>query len=191
MKKIFMSILAIALTIGAVSGTAYALFSDTVDVAGITMTSGNANLEIYDSGTNQTKKIATWITESLNPSGKLSNLYPGFKDYTKMDFKNESASAIGLDLKAQLTSAGGDWGYLKDKIYMTIKDTYTIGSFPTEGWYTLEQLNSSPRAFGITLAHKEVKTYYVFVKILDSVGNEIAGKSLSNVSFVFTGTQAN
>jgi len=46
MKKIFMSILAIALTIGAVSGTAYALFSDTTSISGITITSGNADLQV-------------------------------------------------------------------------------------------------------------------------------------------------
>lgn len=188
MNKIILSVFAIALTIGVVSGTAYALFSDTVQVVGITMSSGNADLEIYDGGTSN--PIANWVS-LLNTSGKLQNLYPGWKDYTEMDFENKSASAIGLNLKMQLTNANGDWNTLKDKIWIAISDTGDSQNFPTSGWKTLEQWNASPVSFGSTLAHTDKKTYKLFLKILDSVGNEIAGKSLSNVTIVFTGTQVN
>ena len=186
MNKIILSVLAIALTVGVVSGTAYALFSDTVNVAGITMSSGNADLEVYDGGT--LTPIATWVS-SLNSSGKLQKLYPGWKDYTVMDFENKSLSVIGLNLKAQLTSAGGDWGALKDKIWVAVSDTGNGQNFPTSGWHTLAEWNAAPISFGTILASGEKKPYKVFLQILGSVGNEIADKSLSNVTIVFTGTQ--
>jgi inosine-uridine nucleoside N-ribohydrolase len=46
MKKILLSILAIALTVGTVSASAYALFTDTANISGITITSGNADLQV-------------------------------------------------------------------------------------------------------------------------------------------------
>jgi len=46
LKKIIFSFLAIALTIGVVSGTAYALFFDTATVAGISVTAGSADIKI-------------------------------------------------------------------------------------------------------------------------------------------------
>ena len=187
MNKIILSILAIALTVGVVSGTAYALFFDTVNVAGITMSSGNADLEVYDGGTSIL--IADWVS-ALNTSGKLQNLYPGWKDYTVMDFENKSLSTIGLNLKAQLTSASGDWNTLKDKIWIAISNTGDSQNFPTSGWHTLAEWNTAPISFGTTLARGAKTPYKVFIQILDSVGNEIAQKSLSNVTIVFSGTQA-
>ena len=182
MKKILLSILAIALTVGTVSASAYALFTTTETVSGITITSGNADLVIYDGGT--TTEISGFVG-SLN--GKLANLYPKFKDYTNVDFKNTSTSNIGLNLKMQLTNAGGNWNELKDKVYIAISPK---GVEPTN-WYTLAQWNANPISFGGILAHDDTADSYRFsIAVADNAGNEIAGKSISNVTFVITGTQA-
>lgn len=187
MKKIFMSILAIALTIGAVSGTAYALFSDTASVAGISISSGNANLEIYDGGT--TTPIANLIS-ALN--GALKNLYPGFTDYTTIKLANESTSNIGLDLKVQLTNVGGDWSSLYNQVQLAIvpKGEHNNVNPPEDAHFAdLNHWSDAARAFGTTVDYNTFAEYNVFIKVKSAAGNEIAQKALSG-NLVFTGTQA-
>ncbi len=182
MKKILLSILAIALTVGTVSASAYALFTTTETVSGITITSGNADLVIYDGGT--TNEISGFIS-TLN--GKLANLYPKFRDYTNVDFKNTSSSKIGLKLKMQLTNAGGNWGELKDKVYIAVTP---VGVAPAGGdWRTLASWNAGPVEFGNIIAQGATGSYRVSIAVDDNAGNEISGKTLSNVTFVVTGTQ--
>jgi hypothetical protein len=186
MKKIILSILAIALTVGAVSGTAYALFSSTIQAQGITMTSGNANLQVADNGTNTL--ISDWHFSDFL-SSRLTNLYPGKLDYTELNFTDQSASAIDLNLAVQLTSVGGDWGILYNKIEMAISDTGDSFTPPTSGWATLDYWYNEPRSFGSTLVKGTPKQYKVFIRVKNDAGNEIAGKYLNNVTLTFTGTQ--
>jgi hypothetical protein len=185
MKKILISMLAIAITIGAVTSSAYALFSDTVKVAGVTITSGNADLELYDGGTDI--KLQSFVS-ALNTSGALKNLYPGFKDYTEIDFENKSTADINLNLKGQLTAASGDWGYLKDKIWIAVSKDGDENHFPTSGWKTLAEWNTQPISFGTALGKTREK-YNFFIVVSESAGNEIASKGIYNVTFEFTGTQ--
>lgn len=190
MKKILLSIFAIALTVGLVSGTAYALFSDTVNVAGITMTSGNADLKITDPGTGWLVSGGTY-TSFL--STNLSNFYPGKIDATWMDFKNQSKSDIDLALSAQITATGGNWEELKNKIELAIvDDTYSMNGtqpqntdFHPLSWWTVN------RSFGSNLKPGKTTQYRLFIRVVGSAGNEMVGKSLSDMTITFTGTQAN
>lgn len=187
MKKIVISILAIVLTVGVVSSSAYALFSSNVNVSGITFSTGNADLVLYDGGTDM---LISDFIPSLNGSNKLKSLYPGFRDYTNVDFYNNSASDIGLNLKMRLTSADGSWGDLNNKIYVAITPK---GVEPTGAdWHTLSAWNAAPISFGTVLDHDGLRdSYRVSFAVDDNAGNEIAGKSMPNVTFVVTGTQAN
>jgi hypothetical protein len=125
MKKILLSILAIALTVGTVSASAYALFSDKVEVAGVTMTTGNANLEAYDrspkldgNGYNYSSVSGNDIRNYFNT--KLTNLYPNFKDYTEVWVSNRSDSKIALNPTLQITTTGGYWTELSNQISMAV-----------------------------------------------------------------------
>jgi predicted ribosomally synthesized peptide with SipW-like signal peptide len=192
MKKILFSILAIALTVGLVSGTAYALFSDTATVGGMTFTSGNADVQVAL----DIKGGVTYETEfknSVNFNSVLNeylfgNMFPGFDENGYFRIKNNSKSDIILNLTGHLKSGvSGDWDVLKDKIQ--IKITKEDGSFLTD-WYTLNQWNSSPRSLGSLPKNEDGLTYRIYVRIpKDGVGNEIAGKTLSSVNFEIVGVQ--
>ncbi len=124
MKKILLSILAIALTVGTVSASAYALFSDTVNVAGVTMTTGNADLEAYDRSSDGNNG---YVYSSVSGADirnyfntKLTNLYPKFKDYTELWVSNKSSSKIALKPTLQITTTGGYWTELSNQIYMAV-----------------------------------------------------------------------
>jgi hypothetical protein len=191
MKKILISMLAIAITIGAVTSSAYALFSDTVKVAGVTITSGNADLKITDVGTDTL--VSSWQYAN-GLSSDLSNLYPGKVDGTWMKFTNQSKSEINLDLSAQITTYGGNWNDLYNKIQLAILDkTHSINSNPpTESeWHDLSYWYASPRSFGSVLNSGKDEEYRLFMRVKGIAGNEIAGKYLNNLTLTFTGTQEN
>jgi len=183
MKKIYLSIMAIVLTVGLVSGAAYALFSDTVTVSGLTVSTGNADLVVYDGGTDT---LIQNFVSSLNTA--LVDIYPGWHDYTVMDFSNESLSDIDMSLKGQITAHGGNWEALKDVIQVVVSSEGTYDNPPTTGWLTLDQWSTVARSFGATLGHGTKTPYKFFMRIPSNVGNEISGKSLT-INFEFTGTQ--
>jgi hypothetical protein len=190
MKKILLSILAIALTVGTVSASAYALFNDKVEVAGVTITSGNADLVIYDGGTQNPIQS---VVSGLNT--KLQNLYPGFVDYAKMDFVNNSKSDIKLKLTGQLTSINGHWSDLYNQIEVAIvydpSNIYSSLNLPESGkWHTLGDWSTGFDLDGGLLDKTTPKTYEVYIRVKDTATSEqIANKWLSG-NLVFTGTQA-
>ncbi len=173
------------MTVGVVSSAAYALFSSTVTVSGLTISSGNADLVIYDGGT--TLPIQDFIN-GLNGTQKLKNIYPGWHDYTVMDFVNNSASSIEMNLKGQITSYSNDWDDLKSVIQIAVSDSGTYNNPPDTGWYTLNQWNSTARSIGTTLGVGETKPYKFFMKVPSTADNSISGKTV-NLNFEFTGTQ--
>jgi hypothetical protein len=185
MKKIILSVLAIVLTVGVVSGAAYALFSSTVTVSGITFFTGYAGLKVTDS---QSTVLVSDSAYSAAMTAKLGNLYPGFQDYTNVDFLNNSSSNIGLNLSMQLTSAGGNWGELSNMLYIAVTPQ---GTAPTgSDWHTLAAWNAAPINFGTTLAHNATSSYRISFAVDSTADSSIANMQLTGVTFVLTGTQA-
>ena len=195
MNKIVLSVLAIALTVGVVSGTAYALFSDTVQVNGITLATGNADLRV-------SQNYMGPYSESLSFHGLFEHdkMYPGYGQAgdkcTTFWLENVSTADIALTLSAQLPNGGvtenpvGSWDALKNVVQVGLDDGDPSSPMV---WRTLAEWNASPGGFDGQIPHQFVfpgnpKLAKICVKVGDA-GNEIANKGLTNVTFDITGTQ--
>lgn len=177
------------LTISISVGTAYALFSTTASVSGITIAAGNAGLEIGTDGSSY------W--PDYNFSGSFfDKLYPGVNIFgPQFLIKNTSDANVDLALFAQLKdgdaieSPSGSWAALKDQIYIGF-DYYEGTQWKTAGTATLANWNSPGYALeGGALAHGDQRWYRIHVTIPSGADNSIANKGLTNVKFTFTGTQ--
>jgi len=194
MKKIYLSILSIVATIGIVSGAAYALFSDTVKVSGLTVSTSNADLQINVMDEN----VDANYTDSIDVTSLVSipNLYPGFQAEERFYLRNISKGSFYLRPSLQLTSAGGNWSTLKDTIEINITDLGTDGNGTYSwGWRTLAWWNSEAKTIsqtpGLDIGNDKAHQYKIEVRVPTTADNTIAGKTLSNVTFVITGTQVN
>jgi hypothetical protein len=176
MKKIIISILAIALTISAVSGAAYALFFDKVTVSGITISTGNAGLEISSNGTD--------FVTNLNIGASFVNLSPGDTIPFTWHLKNNSSSAISLAVTGKLiTPEGEGWTALGGVITLGINGNSINSSHSLSGWTTPVSLGTIAR--GVTVPYTVTFT----VPNSDKDQNDIAGKTLTNLTFELVGTQ--
>lgn len=173
MTKILASALVVvALGAVVVNGT-LALFTDTATVNGITLAAGNADLQISGDGVN--------FVDNWNLNQSLTGLYPGFSAEFEFWLKNNSSAAIVLDVTGKLTTAGGDWNAFKDVVTLTI-----VGVPGATG--TLADWNAAPVLFA-TLAQGEQEEFTLEVSVDEDAGNELAGKSITNVTFQLVGTQ--
>lgn len=181
MKKIIFSVLAIALTVGSVAGSAYALFSDTVTVSGISLAAGDADLQFSIDGET--------YEDSLDAGLDIAAMAPGQEEFGFFWLQNVSPSEIDLNVAAKLTAAGGDWADLSTKLLLNVED---VTSTNTTGWLTLAQWNAADIALPANpLLDGTERQYKAYLKVdPTATSEEIAGKSLNNVTFVFTGTQA-
>jgi len=188
MRKIIMSVLAIVLAVGTVSGAAYALFSDTARVSGITIKSGSAVLQVRNS------QSAGWTdATTFNNSVWTGMLYPGFTNPTPIRFwlKNASTADIGLKLTGKiLDGATGDWDALKDVVAIRFNNVFANPPVPATPWKTLNEWYAG----GIALPQFLVPVgdddeFTMEVKMLDGADDDAAGKLLQNITFEFTGTQ--
>jgi hypothetical protein len=184
MKKILFGIVGIFLTVSMVAGAARAVFFSTATAGGVTFATGDANLQIYNYTTNLGE--ASW-GDTWSPSFNFQNMYPGFEEYQILTLRNKSTSPITLGVTGKLAAGGsGNWNDLKDAVQVKI---YYDGSHHT-GYHTLTEWSTTGFALPSTaLAQYAQKNYRFYVKIDTSVGNEIKGKSLTGLSFEFTGTQ--
>jgi len=185
MKKIITSLMAVVLTVGLVAGSAYALFSNNVDVGGLTITTGNADLKIWNNGSWQ---------DGFNPSDFVfKDLYPGVTKKVAFSLKNSSLSAISLKLAGKISSVGSQspadsWEKLKDHVFVQITDQAN-GNNLTGGWRTIKDWNAGVVAIGDSLSQNQSKWYNFELKVDSGAGNEISGRSLTYMTFQFTGTQ--
>lgn len=194
MKKIFMSILAIALTVGAVSGTAYALFTDTATISGITITAGNADLKIGNGDSDHADSIVGGVIPM--------SLYPGIGfTLPPVNLYNNSTSNINLRVKSQITdwqnNGNGDWGALADNLYSRVINVTNGSSYVYGDWHTLREWHdtgydlpgsSIPSATNTLWTGKA--SYVTEYTIHSDVGNGIANASIRNIVITMTGTQA-
>lgn len=191
MKRILFSLIMIAVTVGIVTASAYALFSDTANVQGVTINSGNADLKING---DQSFTASSWFTDSV---------YPGWIGGQKFYLGNSSSSNISLDLTAKLTSASGNWGELKDKINVALVEYGSssdadaaiaaknpgLAATANTGWVSFSDWNSSARAIGTKLEKNKTHYFVFWGTIANTVGNDISGKSV-NSNWVITGNQS-
>lgn len=192
MKKIITSMLAIALTLGIASGTAYALFSDTATVSSVNLSTGTADLKINDADSLPATALST------------ANTFPGWIDGQPFKLTNASTSPISLDVTARLTSADAGWGTFKSVVEVAVveysdagqaanavsaKDPSAGSYTASTGWLTLEQWNDvTPKSIGTSIAQSGDHYLVMWGRIPTTAGNEIAGKSIST-NWLLTGTQ--
>lgn len=164
------------------TGSAYALFSSTITFGGITMTIGNSALQAQ-------LPDGTWVADTWTAGYAMSGLYPGLSTSTNFHIKNNSTAPISLDISAQLVSADGDFDTLKDVITVRVRDAgnshYSTGFKTLADWHA----QSGIALPGKALAQGEVREYTLDVAIDKKYGNELAGKSLKNITVALTGVQ--
>lgn len=177
MNRVVSGLLLVGMLVVAVGGATLALFQDTGTVSGITISAGDADLRIY----NGSAYVNNW-----NVGQTLAGLHPGYEETVDAWFKNVSASEIPLSLAVKLTSAGGDWNVLKDAIHIKIADATGATVLLDK---SLADLNAGFWGFEPSLAHNAEKQFKVTIYVPNTYGNEIAGKSITNVTFQITGTQ--
>jgi predicted ribosomally synthesized peptide with SipW-like signal peptide len=184
--KIIASLLTIV-AVGAVAtaGT-IAYFTDSVEVSGITLSSGNADLKLSNINSSDPND---W-TDGLNVGFNLTNVHPGqiFTDQT-FYLKNNSLSEIGLNTWFKLTTVSGN-AELCNAILLKftnvsagsrssgrVTDWHSLcdwrDNFGTTGW----QMET---AAGVVEAipRGEADQWTASFKVDPNAGNEIAGKTL-------------
>ncbi len=184
MKKVFSSFLLIALIIASVSLSAYALFTSTANIGGLTFSTGNANLQISSNG-------STWSSSISLPS-LYKNMAPNFtSDAQNIYLKNVSLSNIGLSIFTQLVDSSPianqtAWGAIGGKINLSFQKLVD-STWTNIASGTLSQWKNTGFALD-SLAIGSTQNYRMLVS-LSGVENADAGQVLSNLSFNFTGTQ--
>jgi len=185
MKKITLSVMAIAMMISLIAGSAYALFSSTATVSGVTFSTGNATLQVWD------KSSSTWGTDYLVSDFLFQNMYPSYTTFQTFSLKNASTSNISLKLNAKLRNGAteftpGDWDILKDKIFVSFADSSgTVLAGPA----SLNYWNSTGADFDTGLTQGANRWYRIIVTVDSGAGNEISDAGLSAMKFDFLGTQ--
>jgi len=177
--------MAIAIAIAVVTTSASALFSSTATVSGVTFSTGNANLQVWNG--------ATWVSD-YNPGNFLfQNMFPSYAGSQTFYLKNNSTSNITLGINAKIRNGAaedpsGSWNVLKDVVQVSFFDVDMAAS--ATGWASLSYWNTTGANFltaGISKGAQ--RQYRVDVRVVGSAGNEISNKSLADMKFDFTGTQ--
>lgn len=192
MRKILSGFLGIVAVLSVVSASAYAVFTANATVSGIQLQTSTSvlSVSIGDDGNFQS-------TRSLGNTG-FNTLIPGKDDWGQFALKNESSTSssdpLNFGVTAQLTHADGDWDALKDQIeavvYLDDGTSTAATSGKSTGWVPLSTWNAGPVALpGGPIAPGATVKYIVRYRLNASADNSVAGKSLTNVTFVFTGTQ--
>lgn len=200
-KRIILSLAMIALVIAGVTSATVAYFSDTVEVTGVTVAMGTADLEL---NTESPNKPDDYEDGPVNLALNVGGLYPGLSIDGDVWLRNVSLSAISLRPYVRLF-AQGDWSALKNKIQIRITDKGRDGNGTYSwGWQDLEWWNSEPRpvsdANGIAPEINPDGTpnpngtanshqYLIEARVKSDAGNEIQGKSLTNVRWEIVGEQ--
>lgn len=182
MKKIWGSMMIILLALGSVAGSAYALFSDTVSIQGVSITSGSVDLLI--NGGDGTLNVA----QKMNDNAQ--GIYPGYSSpggiFDKFKLKNNSDTAMNMNLKAKIISYNGDWLAMKDKVEFEFVNVTTQES---SQMHPLSEWNNGFVNLNAALQPGEEEEFVVALHVDPSAGEEIESKSLTNISFDIVGEQ--
>ena len=183
MKKIFSSFLLIALVVASVTASAFALFSSTTHVNGLTFSTGNADLKISSDG------IAWASTLTLEPA--YTNMATNFTNSQEFYLKNNSLSKISLKVSNKLlegTQANDPaiWTAIGSKINIAF-EKYNGINWINLVTGTISQWKDT--GFDIDSLAFNTSQKYRLIVTTSSLENTDAGKVLSDLSFNFTGTQ--
>lgn len=183
MKKILSGILGLALTLTVVGGVAYAAFTSTASVHGITIETASTGLTVGSHGGS--------LSDNFDAGLNLTGLVPGYgidnSKFTSFDVSNGSTDSINLKLFGQLTHVDSGWGTgLENWVEVAVNNaTDTAGT----GYHTLADWNSTGFDFPGPAIAPGITTYKVYVRVPSDAPNSIQGKSMTNITFVITGTQ--
>lgn len=177
MKKILSGLIGVFAIVGLVSASAYALFTAQATVSGLDLNTGTAGLEVSAPGFPQAPSINFGLEDTLVP-GETNTI--GFTLHNTSD-------DVDFNLTTKLTSAGGDWGDLNSLVNLTI----SYGGENVSGSLANWNAGEIPLPDGVDgpLESGETRTYEVTYGLDASATSVVAGKSLTNITFVFTGTQ--
>lgn len=190
MKKILLSMFAVVFAVAAVGSTAYALFSDTVAVEGLTLATGSADLKV--NGANNLPA----------PTLSVTNVYPGWQNGVVFNMSNVSTAPIALDVVAQVTDHSGNWGLLSPVVQVAVVGYASEGdalaavanqnpglaAVTNTGWQTLATWDASAQALTSALAQGSTKYFVLWGTVPSSATNDVANKTVT-VDFTVTGTQ--
>ena len=177
--------MAIAIALAVVTTSAAALFSSTATVSGVTFSTGNATLQVWN------KTTSTWVSDFTPSDFLFQDMYPGYSTFQTFSLMNNSTSNIKLTLNAKLHNGAtqdpsNSWETLKDKVEVRFANS---GGSGLTGWATLNYWNTTGHNFDTGLAKGEHRWYRIEVRVAAGAGNEISEKHLTNMQFDFTGTQ--
>lgn len=173
----------IALVIASVSLSAYALFSSTANVSGLTFSTGSANLQI-------STDASIWSSSVSLPS-LYENMTPDFTSTQNIYLKNVSLSDIGLNVYTQLIDSSpatneAAWNIIGSKIIVSFQKLVDSNWTDLASGSLLEWRDTG---FNFdSLALNSSQEYRMLVS-LSGIDNADAGQVLSNLSFNFVGTQ--
>lgn len=194
MNKILSGFVGLLSLLVIVSVSAYALFTTQVTVTGGVLGTGTAGLEIAANFNGDWTPQAASL--DLNEAYIANALYPGQSDWGHVKLINESDPGVDMNLQARLTSAGGDWGVLKDVLEMRVREYTGDGVTDTFGgstpWMNLSDWNSADRNLpGNPLLANDEQEYWIEVRLPASADDSVKGKTITDIAFEITGTQAN
>lgn len=186
MRKIISGMLGIVMTASVLGGVAYAAFSSTASVEGVSFSAGDADLRVWDGSSYVTSFVSGWT---------FSGLYPGYVYPTPQAFwlKNVSTVAIDLDVKGKLRDGvTGPWAVFKNNVQVAITDFGDL-TIDEGDWHDLEAWNAGPVSFAAgsnaILSPGEEQQYQLHVRVKGTAGSELENQTLESVEFDFTGTQ--
>jgi len=186
MRKIYLSVLAIAATLALVGGATYAVFSDPATSGPNTFATGNADLKIaIDTNKDGVKSAWDDLATPAFPE-RWTNLYPGWEDSYWIYLKNDSISPITLKVRPEIKN--NDWNSLLDNIYLGFSwsdGSHQVGPWPLRDWISVD---NNPYLEPTLPQGKSDGPWVAKFSIPTTAGNEIAGKTI-NFDLVFNGIQ--
>jgi predicted ribosomally synthesized peptide with SipW-like signal peptide len=178
-RKIVTSALSIGTAGALLVGATFALFTDQAQSTGNSFTSGNADLQIgLDTGDENTV-----VFQNSVDAPDYSNIAPGFTGNTDFWLKNNSSSAISLDVVADLANPSGESTELADNLLISWNcDTDDDGSLsnntPTSEFSMNQWLAGGNASLG-TIAQGNAIFCRMIARVPSTATNDIAGDSVS------------
>ena len=199
MKKTILILLMLVLTGAGLGTAAYALFKDEAQVKGVSISTGDANLQIaMGSG---------WEDEHNFNNDLFQNMYPGFSTGHSFKLKNVSQSDISLNINSQISQKSGNWGSLKNLLLMALIEYDSeanaqldladqtagndAGVLKSSGWKSLDSWYTN--SFSISSSNlnpDQIGYYNLWLKLTDEADDSVNQLGV-NMVLQITGEQAN